>query len=726
MDLCEHLSQSLRRPLYFLALLSLAASAPFAQVQTSPSPQKPEKSGVAVFSAQGMALADATVFDRQGRFAENLTMDQFEIFVDGKPQPISFFKLTTAGSAEEATEWAKARGGPATSPAQPGESRPDGGRTILFFLDDLHMSADSITRVRTALTRYIDSAVGTNDRIAIDSSSNLIGFLRHLSNDKSELRAAVELLVSHQVSIQDKGPPLMTEAQALAIEKDDPGVLDSFIQQATLDNDHDSRPLPRRSVEQRVRKQASALAARSGRVSETVLSTLVDCLQSYATPPGRKVAFFLSDGFYLWDRSSESLGWLMQATNAANRGGILIYTINPRSLASPVADAGATGAAKSTGRGAPVIGSEIPPTEEGMRLLAMDTGGQFLRNTTTLDAAVAKSLAETSRYYLLGWSFDPAMLRSGNSKSLKIVLRNRPDLAVHLSQNSIDLAGFVGPEYNPRRDTSGDELVKALRSPNPITALPTWLCAGYFLQPEKGPVLTVSFQAADEAEKGSDEEFRQSSGVEIMGAVLSKNGATVDAFRTSISPPANIPPGQQIELPYSRAIAVNPGLYQVRVAARDKQSGRTGSAFEWIEVPSFAPGKFALSSIYIADEQSKPMAPNDVISTPLLDLPLNIKRRFAASGRILYRLQIYNTVYPSDGSAPSVSTQTKIYRGEKLITQGALLPLPTKADADKGPIRFAAWFTLELFTAGAYTLEVTATDNSNNETATQRISFWIR
>jgi VWFA-related protein len=725
MDLRGLLSRSLRRPLCFLALLSLAASAPFAQVKTSPSPQKHEKSDVAVLPVQGMALADATVFDRHGRFAENLTKDQFEVLVDGKPQPISFFKLITAGSAEEATEWAKARGGPATSPTPAVESRPDGGRTILFFLDDLHMSADSITRVRKALARYIDSAMGTNDRIAIDSSSNLIGFLRHLSNDKSELRAAVELLASREASIQDKGPPLMTEAQALAIERDDPGVLDSFLQ-ATLDNDHDLRKLPRRSVEQRIRNRASALAARSGRVSETVLSTLVDCLQSYATPPGRKVAIFLSDGFYLWDRSTESLGRLMQATNAANRGGILIYTINPRSLASPEADAGAAAAANSTGRSAPAIGSEIPPPEEGMRLLALDTGGRFLRNTTGLDAAVAKSLAETSRYYLLGWRFDPAMLRSGNSKSLRIVLKDRPDLAVHLSQNTIDLAGFVGPEYNPRRDTSGDELVKAVRSPNPITALPTWLCAGYFLQPEKGPVLTVSFQAAKEAERGSDEEFRQSSGVEIMGAVLSKSGATVDAFRTSISPPANIPPGQQIEFPYSRSIAVNPGLYQVRVAARDKQSGQTGSAFEWIEVPSFAPGKFALSSIYIADEQGKPMAPNDVISTPLLNLPLNIKRRFAASSRILYRLQIYNAVYPSDGSAPSVSTQTKIYRGERLITQGALLPLPTKADADKGPIRFAAWFTLERFTAGAYTLEVTATDNSNNETATQRISFWIQ
>jgi hypothetical protein len=28
-----------------------------------------------------------------------------------------------------------------------------------------------------------------------------------------------------------------------------------------------------------------------------------------------------------------------------------------------------------------------------------------------------------------------------------------------------------------------------------------------------------------------------------------------------------------------------PGLYQVRVAFRDRQTGRTGSAMAWVEIP---------------------------------------------------------------------------------------------------------------------------------------------
>jgi hypothetical protein len=36
---------------------------------------------------------------------------------------------------------------------------------------------------------------------------------------------------------------------------------------------------------------------------------------------------------------------------------------------------------------------------------------------------------------------------------------------------------------------------------------------------------------------------------------------------------------------WSRALPLPPGLYQVRVAFRDRQTGRTGSAMAWVEVP---------------------------------------------------------------------------------------------------------------------------------------------
>jgi len=36
---------------------------------------------------------------------------------------------------------------------------------------------------------------------------------------------------------------------------------------------------------------------------------------------------------------------------------------------------------------------------------------------------------------------------------------------------------------------------------------------------------------------------------------------------------------------WTQTLPLPPGLYQVRVAVRDRQTGRTGSAMTWIEIP---------------------------------------------------------------------------------------------------------------------------------------------
>jgi hypothetical protein len=36
---------------------------------------------------------------------------------------------------------------------------------------------------------------------------------------------------------------------------------------------------------------------------------------------------------------------------------------------------------------------------------------------------------------------------------------------------------------------------------------------------------------------------------------------------------------------WNQALSLSPGLYQVRIAVRDRQTGRTGSAMTWIEIP---------------------------------------------------------------------------------------------------------------------------------------------
>src|SRR6185295_3077444 len=64
-------------------------------------------------------------------------------------------------------------------------------RTIVFFVDDRHLSLDSVGRTRKALLEFINGQMGQDDLVAIASSSGHIGFLQQFTDNKEVLRAAV-------------------------------------------------------------------------------------------------------------------------------------------------------------------------------------------------------------------------------------------------------------------------------------------------------------------------------------------------------------------------------------------------------------------------------------------------------------------------------------------------------------------------------------------------------
>ena len=57
-----------------------------------------------------LVQTDVMVFDKQGRFVDGLKKEDFELRIDGQPKPIDFFERVTAGSANEESQLAAARG----------------------------------------------------------------------------------------------------------------------------------------------------------------------------------------------------------------------------------------------------------------------------------------------------------------------------------------------------------------------------------------------------------------------------------------------------------------------------------------------------------------------------------------------------------------------------------------------------------------------------------------
>src|SRR5258708_2225935 len=181
-------------------LLVLTALCVEARAQTPPQPaQQPDD--VLRINTE-LVQSDLMVFDKQGHFVDGLQREQFELNVDGKPQPISFFEQVKAGTSRERAQLVAVsnNSAPAEKTTPTNDSR---GRTIVFFIDDLHLSLDSLGRTRKMLARFIDQEMNDNDRVAIASTSGDIGFLQQFTDNYSVLRAAVGRLTQHPYNVRD-------------------------------------------------------------------------------------------------------------------------------------------------------------------------------------------------------------------------------------------------------------------------------------------------------------------------------------------------------------------------------------------------------------------------------------------------------------------------------------------------------------------------------------------
>src|SRR4030095_11026771 len=101
-----------------------------------------------------LVQTDVMVFDKKGSFVTGLKPEQFELIVEGKSQPITFFEQVRAGRAKEVQLLSKEKA--ASDSSTVNENR---GRTIVFFIDDLHLSLDSLGRTRKVLSHFIETEV---------------------------------------------------------------------------------------------------------------------------------------------------------------------------------------------------------------------------------------------------------------------------------------------------------------------------------------------------------------------------------------------------------------------------------------------------------------------------------------------------------------------------------------------------------------------------------------
>lgn len=708
-------ARALLRASVFLAASLLALSpAAFAQ-QQQPEPQQSEE---VVKIESTLMQAGVTVLDKQGRFVEGLKSEQFELLIDGKPQPISFFEQVAAGSPEERKKLALAGDARARAASRPGGAEPQSrGRAAIFFLDDLHMSTESITRARKLIQHFIDKEMGEDDLAAVASASGQLGFLQQLTSNREVLRTAVSRLKPWPQAGGDGQLPIMSEYTARAIDVDnDRDLLETYIQ--VLLRDGMKRPM----AEAMVRTRARMILQRANADTRNTLRSLNSMVRAVAPLPGRKLAFFLSDGFLLTRTDTDVADAMRDITDAAVRAGMVLYTLDTRGLATDHwLDAGA-GAPPPDG-GASIARVEVgamSASQEALHLIAEQTGGRAILNTNAQTAALSRTVNETSAYYLLAWRPHEGEQHAGKFRKLEVSVKGRPDLVVLVQRGFVEAAsapslrraGNQGKQAKP-----GEELNVALAAAVPVRDVPANLELGYTVADNGEPMVTALVSVPVDA-LGADAAGKAA--VEVAGYVVNLEGKIGSRFAErlsmSVAQPAQGPDGRGYVL-YRHQIKVAPGLYQVRAAALDVNNGLAGSVAEWIEVPDLKARKFTLGSLTVGERPADTTQPYNAEN---FVAQRSAERRFKRDTPLRFMTYIYN----AQGAPPDLEAQIQVLRGNAPVLTFDKLKVDPGADFARG-IAYGAEIPLDTLAPGRYVLQLTVTNRGAQANASGRTLFTV-
>jgi VWFA-related protein len=711
----QRITPTVRR---ILVLAAFCLGPGFFQTQAQNPPSKPQQSDDVLRINTELIQTGVVVLDKQGRFVDGLQREQFELSVEGKPQPISFFEQVRAGSARERARLASLSSAEATQPAEESSSENESrGRTIIFFIDDLHLSLDSLGRTRKTLARFIDNEMNDNDRVAIASTSGDIGFLQQFTDNRSVLHEAASRLTHHPYKVRDMTDVTtpMTEYMALTIErKDDPGALDFYIDECLKA----AFPLryTRAACEVQVRSRARLILLQAASVILSTYESLESLMRSSAQLPGRKLVFFISDGFLLdtGPRNSDPRSKLARITDAALRSGVVIYTIDARGLFSGQLDATNNVPFDPQGRLESASLREGPSSQDALNALAGDTGGRALRNQNIFDRWINKVLDETSNYYLLAWRPNKEEQTGSDFKNISARVAGHPEFTVRLPRgflriNSTPAKPPVRAEVpaQPHRD-----LQDALTALYPRHEVPLALSVVYLDTPEHGPVLTASVRVANDALSYEAAAGKQVAAVDVVGVVVNDRGKPANTFQTRLtinSLDANGKAQNESATIYNYRVVLRPGLYQVRIASRDSKSGQVGSAQQWIEIPDLSLRRLSLSSLLLglqAVERVGTRAGADESQ----QVQFSTDHRFARDSRLRFTIFIYNAALSQDGKPrPNLWLQARILDAGRIVKSTPLKSVAVESQ-DLMRIPFGDEIALDSIPLGQYILEITVAD----------------
>jgi VWFA-related protein len=596
-------------------------------------------------------------------------------------------------------------------------------RTIALVVDDLGLSFQTINSTRRALKKFVDEQMRPGDMVAIIRTSGGVGALQQFTSDRRQLYAAVEAVKWFGTGRSGPTPfePLDT-------------------------------PTPGSKGAEADAKKAGQSGFSEELSTVGTLGAISHVVRGLRDLPGRKTVVVISDGIRTNDdadpaRDTRTGRALRRLIDQAARASVVIHTMNASGIqwfSASAADSLATGnglGARDAGQMGELITGRAAVTaarQAGLSLLAEKTGGTAVNYNNDLSGGIRRLMDEAGGYYLIGYQPDVSTFNAQSGRcpfhrlSLKVTRPGSYRVRMRDGFFGVPDAEASAPSGTPR-----DQLVGALLSPFGASGVRVQLTS-LFANEAKAGSFTRSILYID----ANDLTFREEADgwrtatFDVVTVTFDEGGNVVDELSRTDALRVRDEAYRQLlkhGFVYNAVLPVKrPGAYQLRAVLRDHESGRVGSAGQFVEIPDLKTGRLALSGLVVkASAAGRPAVEQGREGAqPQTDPQAGEAVRHFQTGMVMrYGFVIYNARLDKETRAPRLQVQARLFRDGRPVFTGKVQPFALNNPPDLSRLAAGGAITLGAdMPPGEYILQLTVYDllaDEKHRAASQWIDFEI-
>ena len=570
------------------------------------------------------------MFDRQ-KPVLGLKRDDFEIFEDGVRQEISAF--TQVNIPIERPEPAPIQAKAVIEPDVVSNAKPFDGRLYVIILDDKQTQAFRAPLVKRAAEQFVSRYMAANDLAAVLSTSGQSASTQEFTSNKRLLLRAIDKFM---------GIKLRSETEER---------LDAYQRQQGIPGNSSTR------IEDPIDMQRGYDA----RISLETLSKISDWVGSIRGR--RKAIVYFSEGidYNIYDFNKREATTIQERMRdviaAATRSNVSIYSIDPRGLTS-LADesinvSGGFPDDPSLNLSLQSFQDSLRISQDSLRSLSEETGGFAAVNQNDFSSAFQRVVQDNSSYYVLGY-YPKNERRDGRFRRIEVKVK-QPGLEVRSRRGYTAPRGKAPAQKAVPNDQTSAPVRELLDSPLPLNGIKLRAVA----MPFKGSPPNASVALVIEAD-GHSFNFAEKDGkllndFEVSTLAIDSNGKIRGGDRSLVNfalKPENRTRFAETGVRVGTRIALPPGRYQLRVAARESGSGHLGSLTYDLDVPDLTDDPLTISGIAVASASGMrtSTAKVDEELKAVLPAPAVAAREFPRGDE----LAIFAEVYDNEVKTPHV------------------------------------------------------------------------